>query len=294
MLNPDIPVHDTELNKYEIVVRPHRSWLQVDWRDLWEYRDLLLLLVKRDFTAKYKQTILGPAWFVLQPLMMTMVFTIVFGKVAKIPTDGLPPFLFYLCGQLGWTYFATTFAITANTFTTNAPLFGKVYFPRLIVPFSVAISNLFALAIQTATFTAFWIYFNIYTPAGERLYLSISWLLFPVLIVISALLALGVGFWCSAATAKYKDLVHALGLLTQLWLYATPVIYPLSSVPEKWRWIAELNPMAAVVETSRWIFLGEATLSCFSILCCLTFTAALFVAGLVIFHKVERTFIDTV
>ena len=294
MLEPAISVEDTELTDYKIVVKPHRGWLRVDWRELWEYRDLLTLLVKRDFSVKYKQTILGPAWFVLQPLMFTVVFTIIFGRVARIPTDGLPPFLFYLCGQLGWSYFANTVSASSNTFTANAPLFGKVYFPRLVVPFSIAVSNLFAFVIQAATFAIFWVYFRWFTAAGTELSLSPSLLFLPVLVVVSGCLALGVGLWFSAATSKYKDLMHALGLLVQLWLYATPVIYPLSTIPAHWRWVAELNPMATIVELYKLILLGQGTFSGFGLTWTILSTTAVLFTGLMIFHKVERTFIDTV
>lgn len=254
-----------------------------------------MLLVRRDFVAKYKQTILGPAWFILQPLMMTLIFTVIFGRVAQIPTDGLPPFLFYLCGMLAWTYFANTMSTTANTFTTNAHLFGKVYFPRLVVPFSVAISNLLAFAIQAATFVAFWLYFRHFTGVeGEAFPSLVRGLWVLPLVFLTGLLAVGVGLWFSAATAKYKDLTHALGLITQLWLYATPVIYPLSQVPEHWRWLAELNPMASIAEAYKFLLLGQGTLSLFGILWTLGCTLAVFLTGLMIFHKVERTFIDTV
>jgi lipopolysaccharide transport system permease protein len=281
----------------EIVIRPQRSVFQIGWRELWEYRDLLILLVRRDFVAKYKQTLLGPLWFILQPVLMTLIFTVIFGQVARIPTDGLPPFMFYLCGMLGWTYFVNTMNATAGTFTVNASLFGKVYFPRLVIPLSVACSNLFALAIQAATLGVFWVYYRFCTDAGEALSSGISWAGLPgllVLVVLSALLALGTGLWFSAATAKYKDLSHALGLITQLWLYATPVIYPLSEVPARWRWVAELNPMATVVEATKYLILGQGTISVFGMVWTVGFAGLLFLSGVIVFHKVERTFIDTV
>lgn len=278
----------------ETHIRPHRSWLRVDWRDLWEYRDLLVLLIRRDFTAKYRQTILGPAWFIIQPLMVSVVFTIVFGKVAQIPTDGLPPFLFFLCGQLAWLYFAKTLEATSNTFTTHADLFGKVYFPRLVVPASVAVSNVFALILQAATFFGFWCFYRFGTAAGASLTLSATWLLVPLLVVQTAILAVGVGLWFSAGTAKYKDLSHAFALITQLWLFATPIIYPISAVPAPWQWLPQLNPMSFVAESYRWILLGQGTVTWFGALWSLGLTVAVFLSGLMIFHRVERTFIDTV
>lgn len=279
----------------EVVIRPHRSWFRIDARELWEYRDLLLMLVRRDFVAKYRQTVLGPAWFILQPVALTVIFTVVFGQVARIPTDGLPPFLFYLCGMLAWSYFAATMSTTANTFTSNAHLFGKVYFPRLVVPCSVAISNVFAWLIQAGTFAAFWTYFRFFTESGKVwLKAGAEMALVLPLLGLSALLAIGVGLWFSALTAKYKDLMHALGLIVQLWLYATPVIYPLSEVPEGWRWVAELNPMASVAEGYRLLLLGQGTVSVFGVVWAVGATVLVLVTGVMVFHKVERTFIDTV
>jgi lipopolysaccharide transport system permease protein len=278
----------------EIHIRPNRSWFRIDWRDLWDYRDLFGLMVRRDFLVKYKQTILGPAWFILQPLMTTLIFTVIFNRVAKIPTDGLPPFLFYLCGQLGWNYFVTTLTATSNTLTLNAGLFGKVYFPRLVVPFSIATSNLLAFLIQFATFACFWIYFRFFTSVGHELVVSVAALWLPLLVFQTALLALGVGLISSAITAKYKDLIHALTLLTQLWLYATPVIYPLSQVPQKWLWLIEMNPMASIVEAYKKTLLGEGTVNLGALAYSITVTLLLFFVGLMFFHKAERTFIDTV
>ncbi|MFQ3671549.1 MAG: ABC transporter permease [Verrucomicrobiia bacterium] len=279
----------------EIRIRPRRNWFRLDAREVWEYRDLLWLLVRRDFVAKYRQTILGPAWFVIQPVAMTVIFTVVFGQVARIPTDGLPPFLFYLCGMLAWSYFASTMGTISNTFTANAHLFGKVYFPRLVVPLSVAISNGFAWIIQAMTFAGFWVYFRYFTEVGTHLAgpgLGLG--LVVLLLVLSGMLAVGVGLWFSSATAKYKDLGHGLGLITQLWLYATPIIYPLSQVPERWRWLAELNPMATIAEGYRWVLLGQGTLSEFGVAWGLGGAATVLVTGIMIFNRVERTFIDTV
>src|SRR6516165_5296704 len=234
-------------SNYEIVIRPTRGWFHLNLADLWRYRDLLLLLVHRDFVARYKQTILGPAWYVLQPLLTTVVFSIIFGGIAKIPTDGLPPILFYLTGLLGWNYFAQTFQSTSGTLVVNAGLFGKVYFPRLIVPLSAVISNLVALAIQFATFLAAWIYFKLFTDAGELFGFSVGIVWLPLVLFQVAALSLGVGLWLSALTAKYRDFTFLSGFIIQLWMYATPVIYPLSQIPEKWRWIAVLNPMTMPV-----------------------------------------------
>lgn len=276
---------------YEIRIRPNRSWIKIDWHGLWEYRDLLFLLVRRDFVSKYKQTILGPAWFIIQPLFTTLVFTVIFGKVAKIPTDGLPPMLFYLCGMLGWNYFANTFNSTASTLVGNAGLFGKVYFPRLIVPLATVVSNLFAFAIQLGTFLAIWIYFK---GAGAQVRMEWEIVALPLLILHVGGLSLGVGLWMSALTAKYRDFSHLSGFLVQIWMYATPVIFPLSLIPEKWRWAVVLNPMTMPVESFRYIFLGQGSVDPLYLGISVIVSLIFLFTGLLVFQKVERTFVDTV
>jgi lipopolysaccharide transport system permease protein len=254
----------------------------------------LFLLVHRDFVAKYKQTILGPAWFILQPLLTTVVFAIIFGEVAKIPTDGLPPILFYLTGLLGWNYFAQTFQSTSGTLVANSGLLGKAYFPRLVVPLSVIISNFFAFALQLATLLAVWIYFKLFTGAGGQFGFSVGIVWFPLTLVHVAALSLGAGLWLSALTAKYRDLAFLSGFIIQIWMYATPVIYPLSQIPEKWRWISALNPMTMLVEAIRVMFLGQGTIVIAYLAMSVATTIALLLSGLLIFNKVEKTFIDTV
>ena len=281
-------------SNYEIVIRPTRGWLQLNLGEIWQYRDLLFLLVHRDFVAKYKQTILGPAWFVLQPLLTTVVFSIVFGEIAKIPTDYLPPMLFYLAGLLGWNYFAQTFQSTSVTLIGNAGLFGKVYFPRLVVPLSAVISNLFAFALQLATLLAVWIYFKLFTSAGGLFGFSASIVWFPLVLLQVAALSLGVGLWLSALTAKYRDFTFLSGFIIQIWMYATPVIYPLSQIPEKWRWIAVLNPMTMPVEAIRIMFLGQGTVVGAYVLLSLSITVLLLLSGILVFNKIEKTFVDTV
>jgi len=279
---------------YEIVIRPTRGWFQLNLADVWRYRDLLFLLVHRDFVARYKQTILGPAWFVLQPLMTTVVFTIIFGEIAKIPTDGLPPMLFYLTGLLGWNYFAQTFQTTSTTLVANAGLFGKAYFSRLVVPLSAVISNFFAFALQLATLLAVWIYFKVFTGAAEQFGFSVGIVCFPLVVVQIAALSLGVGLWLSALTTKYRDLVFLSAFIIQIWMYATPVIYPLSQIPEKWRWISALNPMTTPVEAIRVMFLGQGTIVIAYLAMSVATTIMLLLSGVLIFNKVEKTFIDTV
>jgi lipopolysaccharide transport system permease protein len=279
--------------EFEIILRPENGWLSVELRSVWQYRDLLSLLVWRDFVAKYKQTILGPLWFIIQPLLMTVVFTVVFGTIAGLPTDGLPPLLFYLCGQLGWNYFAQTLSSGSATLVNNAGLFSKVYFPRLVVPLSALISNLFAFLIQAATFFAFLCYFKYSLKPAS---FGPSWhaLLLPLLVVQTALLSLGVSLIMSSLTAKYRDLTHLTGIIIQVWMYATPVIYPLSKVPARWRWVAALNPMTPVVESYRLALLGSGTVVPQHLVLSVTLTVLLLAAGLITFGRVEKTFVDTV
>jgi len=276
---------------YEIILRPDTGHLHLDLVSLWHYRDLLSLLVWRDFVSKYKQTILGPLWFIIQPLCMTLVFTVIFGTVAGLSTDGLPPLLFYLCGQLGWNYFAQTFSSNSATLVANAGLFSKVYFPRLIVPLAALISNLLAFAIQAATFAAFFFYFK-YVRSAAGFGLSPHVWLLPLLVLQTALLSLGVGLVMSALTAKYRDLTHVSALLIQVWMYATPVIYPLSKFPQKWRWLGALNPMTPIVESYRLLLLGTGTVKPVDVACSIAATVVLVAAGLLLFGRVERTFVD--
>ena len=279
---------------YELVIRPTRGWVYLNLADIWRYRDLLLILVHRDFVAKYKQTILGPVWFVLQPLLMTIVFTVIFGAVINIPTDGLPPVLFYFAGLLGWNYFAQTFQNTSGTLVNNAGLFGKVYFPRLIVPLAAVISNCMAFALQLATFLCIWAYFKIFTGAGATFGASLAIVWLPLILLQIAALSFGVGLWLSAMTAKYRDFTFLSGFIIQLWMYATPVIYPLSQIPEKWRWLAVLNPMAMPVETIKYMFLGQAVIMPVYVAVSVGMTVLLLLSGLLVFNKVEKTFVDTV
>lgn len=282
---PDLPIE-------EVVIRPSRSWFQLDLKALWHYRDMLRFLVMRDFVSKYKQTILGPAWFVIQPLLMTLVFTVIFGRVAGLSTDGLPQPLFYLCGMLGWTYFATCFQGTSTQLITNANLYRKVYFPRMVVPISVVVSNLIAYAIQLVTFLCFWAYYHFFTDAGESF--GIDWTLafLPLVILQTAAFSLGVGLWMSALTAKYRDLQQISAFLIQVWMYVTPVIYPTSVIPEHLRWLVFLNPMAAIVEAYRGMFLGVATLTTTDVWVSATLTLFVLLSGILIFNRIQRDFVD--
>ena len=278
---------------HETIIQPNQAWLRVDWAQLWEYRDLLMLLVHREFASKYKQTVLGPAWFILNPLMTSVVFAIFFGHVAKVPTEGIPPVLFYLCGQLGWNYLQTNISTGGSIFTTNANLFGKVYFPRLVMPISVVLSNLFACVLQLASFLIIYLVFVLLVPGTKGLHLTPSALLLPLLFFHTAALSLGVCLWMSALTAKYRDLTQVMQLLVQLWMFASPVIYPLSNFPMKWRWVAELNPMTAILESFRICLLGIGTLTMESLIMSISGTVLLLLTGMLIFQRTERTFIDT-
>ena len=277
-----------------LVIRPRRHWLRVEWHGIWQYRDLLLLLVRRDFVSKYKQTILGPAWFVIQPLLMTATFTVIFSKVAGISTGGVPPVLFYLCGLLGWSYFAQNFQSTSTTLLSNAALFGKVYFPRLIVPVSSVISNLFSLAIQFATFLGFLLFYRITAPAGEEVGMRWQIVFLPLVVMHIALFSLGVGLWFSALTAKYRDFQHLSTFLVQLWMYATPVIYPLAKVPDAWRWLAIANPMTMPVELMKYMIIGHGLIDDSYLIVSITGTVITLISGLLVFQSIERTFVDTV
>jgi lipopolysaccharide transport system permease protein len=277
---------------HETIIEPNQSWLRVDWAQLWEYRDLLALLVHREFASKYKQTILGPAWFILQPLMTSLVMTIFFGRVAGLSTDGIPAVLFYLCNQLSWNYLQQNLSTGGAIFMNNAALFGKVYFPRLVVPISVVLSNLFACVLQMISFLVIYLGYRVLVVGTPHL---TAWaLLTPLLFVLTGALSLGVCLWFSALTAKYRDLNQVLQLFVQLWMFASPVIYPLSKFPANWRWVAEINPMTAVLEGFRLCLLGKGTLTVESMVISVSGTVLLLLTGILLFQRTERTFIDTV
>ena len=286
-------MNNRETEEARTVIHANRPWWRIPVGEILAYRGLLYQLVRRDFVSRYKQTILGPAWFILQPLAMTAVFTLVFHRIARIPTDGIPPPLFYMAGLLTWNFFSNSFTQVGGTFRNNANVFGKVYFPRLISPLASIVTQGFAFGLQLLTFTALFLYFR-FVLGAEGFHLSNGAVLFPLLLLQIVLLGLGVGLWITSLTAKYRDLVHALGFLTQIWMYLTPVIYPLSRIPEEIRWLAVFNPMAGPVETTRWMLLGEGTLPIFLLVGNLLLTVGIFLSGLFLFSRVERTFIDTV
>ena len=262
--------------------------------EIWEYRDLLWLLVRRDFVSFYKQTILGPLWFFLQPLFTTIIFTFIFGNLAGISTDGLPKPLFYLAGITAWNYFADCLTKTSTVFRDNASIFGKVYFPRLIMPLSIVMSNLVRFAVQLVLFLLLMGY---YFLTGAGFHVSWAILLFPVIVVLMALLGLGAGMIISAMTTKYRDLAFLVGFGVQLLMYATTVIYPLSTALSKYpkyAWVIKYNPMTPIIETFRFGFLGEGSFSWGMLAYTTGVTLVLLILGIFVFNKVERDFVDTV
>ena len=277
--------------EWTLILRPQRSWLDLRLGELWQYRDLILLFVWRDFVAYYKQTILGPLWYLIQPILTTVVFTVIFGNIAQLSTDGLPPFLFYLAGNTVWTYFASCVQNTANTFTGNASIFGKVYFPRLTIPISVVLSNMISFAIRLAVFLAF---FGYYLATGANIQPNWWILSVPFLVLLMAGIGLGVGIIVSSLTTKYRDLQQLVGFGVQLVMYATPVIYPISSIQKDWQWLLLINPMTPVIEMFRYAFLGVSSLDPVYVLYSLAFTVVILAAGVLVFNHVESTFMDTV
>lgn len=280
-----------EIENWNLIIKPKRHLLDIDLKDIWRYRDLIALFVRRDFVSKYKQTILGPLWFLIQPILTTLMFTIVFGNIAKISTDGLPQMLFYLSGIVGWTYFSTCLTTTSNTFVANAGIFGKVYFPRLTLPISIVISNLVQLLIQLLLLGGFMAYYAI---VGADFKPNIYVLIIPFLIIIMAALGLGFGIIISSLTTKYRDLTNLVAFGVQLWMYATPVIYPLSTIPDKYRSYVLANPLTPIIETFRFALLGTGTFSWMYLLYSLVFTIVVLVLGILLFNKVEQSFMDTV
>ncbi|MCL6261230.1 ABC transporter permease [Aquiflexum sp. TKW24L] len=280
-----------EEEEWDLEVTSDRGLFELPLKDIWHFRDLLVLMVRRDVVSFYKQTILGPLWFFIQPVFTTLVFVFVFGNLAGLSTDGLPQFLFYLAGITAWNYFADCLIKTSTVFRDNAQLFGKVYFPRLVVPFSIVTGNLIRFGVQFLLFMSVWLYFYL---QGADIYLTWAALLFPLLVVLMAFLGLGLGLMITAMTTKYRDLAFLVNFGVQLLMYATTVIYPLSSAPEQYRHLVALNPMTGIIETFRFAFLGEGMFS-WALLGYSTFVAlGSMILGVLIFNKTEKNFIDTV
>ena len=279
--------------EYKIVITPKRGFFDLQLADLWNYRDLLFLFVKRDFKTFYKQTILGPLWFFIQPLITTLVFTVIFNRVAKIPTDEIPPNLFYMSGIIAWNYFSSCLMLTSSTFTSNAAIFGKVYFPRIIVPLSNVISALAKFIVQLIMFLGFYFYYIV--TGNDQIAPKFETLIFiPLMILQMALLGQGLGMIISSMTTKYRDLSYLVSFGTQLLMYASPIVYPLSVVPEKYKILIIANPMTPIIEGFRQAFIGQGSFQISMFLVSLSITIATFLVGIIIFNRVEKSFIDTV
>lgn len=274
------------------IIEPATNKNAFKLHEVWFYKDLIYLFVHRDFVAQYKQTILGPLWHFVQPLLTTVIFTFVFGTIAQLSTDGIPPFLFYMAGTVIWSYFSSVLTSVANTFTSNAQLFGKVYFPRLVMPISTVISQLIAFGIQLFFFLCFLAYFKMTRDGEFGPTLFLLWI--PLLVVMMAALALSLGVIVSSMTAKYRDLSVLVGFGVQLYMYLCPVVYPVSSLEGPWRTAMLFNPAAPIIEGFRYAFLGTGYVSMLSFAYSLGIIILLFLFGVYIFNKVERTFMDTV
>jgi len=280
--------------QWDLEIKPQNHLFELHLADVWRYRDLLVLLVRRDFVSFYKQTILGPLWFFIQPLFTTVIYTFIFGNLAGISTDGLPQPLFYMAGITAWSYFADCLTKTSTVFRDNSGIFGKVYFPRLIMPLSIVVSNLVRFGVQMIMFIILLSYYYFNNPNFSP---SIYILLFPILVILMALQGLGLGMIITAMTTKYRDLAFLVGFGVQLLMYATTVIYPLSTAITKYpeySWIIEFNPMTPIIEGFRLGFLGEGSFTWTSLGYVSVVSLALTFVGLVIFNKVEKTFVDTV
>ena len=282
--------------KWDLTITPRDRLLAVDWKEIWRYRDMFLLFVARNFRTAYKQTILGPLWFIITPVLSVIVYVAVFGGIANIPTDGVPPILFYLLGISVWGYFASCVSATSNSFVSNADIFGKVYFPRIIMPLVAVTTNLLAFCIQLAIFAAFYIYYAIVgTPSGTPLELHWQLALFPVFVAILAFMAVGFGMIFSSMTTKYRDLQIMLNKIISLWVYVTPVIYPLSMVTnDKLHLAMSLNPVTPVMEAIKYSLLGQGQFSWLWLGYSVLVTIVLLVFGLMMFNKVQKSFMDTV
>ena len=272
------------------IIKPKNRLLDLKLKELWQYRDLIIMFVKRDFKTIYKQTVLGPLWIIINPIMTTLIQVFVFGNIAGMSTDGTPQFLFYLSGNALWIYFSKSFTETANTFINNSAVFGKVYFPRLVSPISVTISGLITFSIQFILLVISTIYYYMQGDIQPNLYI----LLLPLLLLELAMLSMGCGIIISALTTKYRDLSILVTFGIQIWMYASAIIFPVSSLPEKWAKILMINPVVPVIETARYGFTGNGTFLLPYLLLSIAETVIILFIGIVIFNKVEKTFMDTV
>ena len=270
---------------------PDRGWMDFRLGELWNYRDLVFRFFRRDFIASYKQTVLGPLWFVIPPVLTTLIFTVVFGRIGRISTNGQPDFLFFMLGVTAWNYFATCLNKAAITFTSNSGVFGKVYFPRLVMPLSTILTNLLTFAIQ---FGVFLLFFAFYWWHGANVHPNWRVVILPILLVQMAALGLGIGCIVCALTTRFRDLAYMISFGTQLWMYASCVVYPLSTISKEWRWVLMLNPMVPIIEALRFSFLGGGIVEIWQLAVSATVTAVLLIVGLVMFTRAEKNFMDTV
>ena len=277
--------------QWDTIIEGKSSLFDLKFREVWNYRDLLLSFVKRDFVSFYKQTVLGPLWFFIQPIFTTIVFTFIFGNLAGLSTDGLPQPLFYLAGITAWNYFSDCISKTSTVFKDHANIFGKVYFPRIIIPLSIVTSNLMRFGVQLLLLLAMMGYFAV---TGGEFHVTWAILLLPVLVLMMASLGLGLGLIITAMTTKYRDLSFLVHFGVQLLMYMTTVIYPLSAAPEKYKKYIELNPMTGIIETFRYSFLGKGEFSLWNLGYCAIVTLVMFIVGVMIFNKTEKSFVDTV
>jgi len=287
----DLKPNDTPVEKWDNIIGEAAGPFSFNIREIWRYRDLMGMFVKKDIITYYKQTILGPIWFVLQPILTTLMFVLVFGNIAKIPTNGIPPILFYLSSLTLWNYFADTFNLTSKTFIDNAPIFGKVYFPRMVLPISKLISGLVKFLVQFALFIVVWVY---YIVTNHSIHPNIYILYFPLILILVGAISLGMGIIVTSLTTKYRDLTFLVAFGVQLLMYATPVIYPISiASPRKQFWLW-LNPLTSLFELFKYGFLGNGVVNYSWLLYTVVFSFFLLLFGFMIFSKVEKRFIDTV
>ncbi|MDU6472966.1 ABC transporter permease [Intestinibacter bartlettii] len=278
-------------NNWTTIIKPKTGWFDINLKELLQYKDLIIMFVKRDFKTLYKQTILGPLWIIINPLLTTIMFTIVFGNIANISTDGMPQILFYMLGTTVWTYFSTCLTKTSATFTGNAAIFGKVYFPRLVTPISIVVSGLINFAVQFVMFLGFMIYYYI---IGATVCPNIYILMTPLLLVQLALLSLGFGVIISSLTTKYRDLAILVTFGVQLWMYATPVVYPASQIDGTLKTLMMLNPVSPIIEFFRYAFLGSGSIPWNFLGISIATTVVVLFIGVILFSRVEKTFMDTV
>ena len=293
MQSTSVNIENTqEKNNWDMVIEPKGPVLQLNLKEVWRYRDLMMLFVKRDFVAQFKQTILGPLWHVIQPVLTTIMFLFIFGRIARISTDGIQPTLFYMSGITIWNYFSACLTNTSNTFVANASIFGKVYFPRLVLPLSVVISNMIRLGIQFALLLAMMIYYHF---NGYPIHLTVYWLFLPVLVFMMAGMGLGLGIIISSLTTKYRDFSVLLTFAIQLGMYATPIAYPMSFLQNKsYAGLIRANPLTSIVESFRYILFGMGSFNAVGLAYSAAFMVVVIFFGIVIFNKVEKTFMDTV